>query len=82
MQAMGKLQDMVAAYIVKAGGHGGEKLALAADVSLSTVFKAMKGDHPPKPRNVYRLALACGCSEEEALALAKERSSLRPKRTA
>ena len=42
-------------------------LAKLANVSEPLVVK-VKGGHIPKPRNAYRIALACDCSEQEARA--------------
>lgn len=76
-----KLMNKVTETITKMGDMGKEKLAVKAGVSPSTVRSVANG-HVPLPKNAYRLALACGCTDEEALELAKECSSDRAKDTA
>lgn len=69
-----RLKQMVEDSIIRLGKKGRQKLALRADLSLSTLVDIVKHGHVPLPANVYKLALACGLAEEEALALAREAS--------
>lgn len=45
-----------------------------------TILKVAQGIRIPRRRNAFKLALACGSSEAEALALARECLPLRAKR--
>lgn len=70
-----KLRDKVETFLVKTGKSAKEILAIKAGVSPSTIAK-IKNGRVPLPSNAYRLAVACGCGEEEALEIARECSSL------
>lgn len=75
-----RLLELVDGFIIRAGRNGVESLAMKAGVSASMIREVREG-HVPLPQNIYRLALACGCSDEEALAMAK-RPSKKAKETA
>lgn len=77
-----RLRQLVSAELDRLGDHAKEKLALAANVSSSTVENARTGRNFVSSENVYRLALACGATDDEATALMKQRIALGPKRTA
>jgi transcriptional regulator with XRE-family HTH domain len=64
------LRELVANAVTKNGKMGKEKLALKAGLSPSLVANVLNG-HAPLPKNAYQLALACGCTDEEALELSK-----------
>lgn len=51
---------------------GMEVLAKESALSPGAIHNIASGRHVPRRRNAYRLALACGCSEDEALRLAYE----------
>lgn len=78
---------MVEGYLANAGTNGRVKLAAKADVSLSTVDNVLgkRASARPmflKPRTTYKLALACGCTEEEAMAIVTGLSSEAAKESA
>lgn len=70
-----RLKDMIETYLIHAGTNGAWKLSTAANVSMRTVYLVKNNRHVPKPDVAYKLAKACGATEEEALALAKGCSS-------
>jgi hypothetical protein len=67
--------------VIRVGKSGAMKVAFKADCSPRMVYNVIEG-HIPGQVTAYRLALACGCSEEDALKIAKECSSERAKETA
>lgn len=71
------LKDRVEETLIKAGTR--ETLADEAGVALETIRRVLKGQFP-RPKTAYKLAKACGCSDEEALAIAKQRPSGRAKK--
>jgi transcriptional regulator with XRE-family HTH domain len=80
-----RLRKKIQEYLIRTDGNAKMKLCAAADISQSTLDNALgkrKKSKPPTADTVYRLALACGCSEEEALALASECTSMRVRETA
>lgn len=77
-----RLKQLVSAELDRLGEHAKEKLALAASVSSSTVENARTGRKLVSSDYVYRLALACGATDDEATSLMKQRAAIRPKRTA
>lgn len=72
---------MIQKYLIKAGRNGMAQLSIDSGLSISTLRKTLSG-HIPLGDNTYRLALACGCTEEEALNLAKECPSKTARETA
>lgn len=67
--------------VVKEGEAGKSRLSVAADRGVRMIERYMSGTSIPTRSTSYRLALACGCSEEDALKIAEEGSS-ESKRTA
>ncbi len=51
---------------------GRSKLALAIGRGERMVDRFRKRESTPTPEQAYRLALACGCSREDALAIKQE----------
>lgn len=71
---MSKIAEKVSEYLIKFDGGQVEALdALAgkASVHRDTLRRWIR-DGFPNAQGRYKLALACGCSEEEALEIAKE----------
>lgn len=76
-----RLRDALARVRVKKGRPGLRELARSLDVTLKTIERwEEKG--VPDEHKAYQLALACGCSEEEALAIGMECSSVKVEETA
>jgi transcriptional regulator with XRE-family HTH domain len=69
-----RLVGMMRQLIVKEGSAGKSKLALAARRGERMIDRYMKGQAFPSSDTAFRLALACGATESEALALAGEAS--------
>lgn len=65
------LRDLVTEALIKTGKTA---LAAKAGLSIETIRKVLDG-HVPSPKTAYMLCKACDCSEEVAMALAKEISS-------
>jgi hypothetical protein len=66
--------EVVQQYLVKEKA-GVTKLALAVEKKEMTVTRWIKSGRIPEAHDRYLIALKCGCSEEEALALAGEGTS-------
>lgn len=64
-----RLIKMVNDALIK---EGVEVLRERSKLSPNTIRLIADRRRSPRRRNAYKLALACGCSEEEALALARE----------
>ncbi len=62
--------------------NGMKELSEKSDLSPGAIHKIASGGRIPRRRSAYKLAVAAGCSEEEALALAYECSPEANKRTA
>lgn len=62
-------------YVTKEGQRGKTKLALAINRGERMVDRYLKGQSAPSSHIAYLLAVECGCSEKEALTLARELSS-------
>ena len=62
---------MIETYLIQAGKSGVTKLAMTANCSPRIVYQVKNDGHIPRAEIVYRLAKACGLSDEDALALAK-----------
>lgn len=74
----GRLRDVVGQYLVKAGRRARISLCETADVSrsaLDNIIGNRTKPYVPSAAVAYRLAKACGCSEEDALSIANECSS-------
>lgn len=69
-----RLVELIDKTLLKMGKNGLEKLAIQSGLSPSSVRNAKRTGHLSLG-NGYKLALACGCSDEEALSIAKECSS-------
>lgn len=82
MYFMERLIRLMNAKIEAERSPGKSKLALAIGRSDRMVDRFRKRESTPTPDQAYKLALACGCSAEEALAIKLECSSDRPRRTA
>lgn len=78
-----RLRELVSTTVIKTEEVGAvEALALRAKVSPSLVRKVMSNGYIPSAKKTYKLALACGCTEGEALALARGASKTREKKSA
>lgn len=67
-----RLKGLIGDYLLRTGKNARAKLAVASELSVSTVTAIMRDDHVPQPYNIVKLALACGLNEQEALRLARE----------
>lgn len=76
-----RLLELVQELVVK-DEAGMAKLAVAVGKHQGTVQRWINSGRIPDRHDRYLVALACGCSEEEALELAKECSSERARETA
>jgi transcriptional regulator with XRE-family HTH domain len=76
-----RLQDLAIEWTRKAGKSGDAKLAARADISPSTVRNVKHGKIPGSDI-AYKIALACGCSVEDALAIAGECTQYRARESA
>lgn len=65
-----RLIEVMKEFLVKEGQIGKAKLALAVGRGDRMVDRYLKGQSIPSRNQAYRLALACGCNERDALALA------------
>jgi hypothetical protein len=52
--------------------EGASELSRRSKLSPNAIREIAAGVRCPRRRSAYRLALACGCNEQEALALARE----------
>lgn len=66
-----RLRNLIQTQLVKKGPALKVELCQAIDRSEQTLNRWLK-DGVPNAHEAYKLALACGCSEEEALKIAKE----------
>ena len=67
-----RLMEKMNRMILVEGAKGKAKLALAAGKSERMIDRYRQGKSKPSSDVVVQLALACGCTEQEALALASE----------
>lgn len=77
-----RLQDRVENFIIKTGKNARTMLADAADVSPGTIDNVRgkrSGNHTPSAPMLYRIALAVGFTEDEALQIAREREPIKAK---
>jgi hypothetical protein len=66
-----RIRDIVEQHITKHGRVGKAQLCDAVEKSEKTLDRWMS-QGIPKAHDAYKLALACGCSEKDALRLARE----------
>jgi transcriptional regulator with XRE-family HTH domain len=66
-----QLRERLTTYLIKHGPEGKRALANGADCSLRTIDRWMSGETVPNEHDRFNLAVACGCSEDEALELAR-----------
>lgn len=76
-----KLREVVDQFLMKEGPAGKAVLAAAASKHPGTIDRWIKNGCPTA-HDAYTIALACGCSEQQARTLANEECALRPVRTA
>lgn len=76
-----ELRDLINNVLVKEGESGKARLSMAAKRGTRMIERYASGESNPDRNTSYELALACGRSDEDALRIAKEGSSL-SKRTA
>lgn len=67
-----RLMSVVNDALIKSGMRA---LQSAAGMTEATIRRVANGRAKPRRRSAYKLALACGCNEEDALALARECTS-------
>lgn len=66
-----RLQKVLTDYLIKTGNRGKAQLCKAVKKSPVTVDRWLR-DGLPTAHDAYLVALACGCTQGEALALAKD----------
>ncbi len=66
-----KLRDVLKTALIKKGKNAKARIAIDAGVSISTLTDVEKNGHVPKPATSYAIALACDCSEQEALSISQ-----------
>jgi transcriptional regulator with XRE-family HTH domain len=76
-----RLQRAVSEKLASLGAQAKEKLALEAGVSVSTIRNVEAGQ-APRRGTAYKLAVACGLAEKEALKIATRCASERARETA
>lgn len=64
-----RLRDKLKLFVIKQGPKAKEALSQAAGKSPRMIDRYLNGEAEPSQHTSYKLALACECSEEEALAL-------------
>ena len=76
------LADLINTVLLKEGRGGIARLAHIAGKGERMIDRYRLGHSVPYSETAYKLAMACGLNEEEALALARECSPVRAKETA
>ena len=66
-----RLQDLISNALIERGPAAKVEMCAAIERSEQTLNRWMR-EGIPSAHEAYRLALACGCTKEEALKLAKE----------
>ncbi len=66
-----RLGNIVQQFLVREGAGGKAQLCLAVKKSEQTLVRWIKSGVPTQ-HDAYRIALACGCSDEEALSISQE----------
>jgi plasmid maintenance system antidote protein VapI len=64
------------------GVMGVARMAASINRGPKTIDRYIKGESAPSEQNAYKLALACGFTQEDALKIAKECTSIRARETA
>lgn len=64
-----RLRDKLKLFVIKKGPSAKAELSLAANKSPRMIDRYLNGTADPSQHTGYKLALACGCSDEEALVL-------------
>ena len=67
-----RLVEMINSVILKEGKKGKLRLAMTIDRGEQMIDRYIAKEASPSQNNAYKLALACGCSEREALKIADE----------
>lgn len=73
-----KLIRLIEGYVARNGKNARTLLSAKAQISPTTLGKILNG-HLPLMDVTYRIAIACGCGDEDALKLARESSYERAK---
>lgn len=73
---MTRLEKVLSKYLTVNGTKGKGALVQATGKSDRQIDRYAKGQSTPPSSVAYTLALACGCSAEEALKIASECTSL------
>lgn len=77
-----RLWELLDTFLTKNGPTGRRKLALAADRGEQMIERYRKRQAVPPSDVAFKIALACGLGEDEALAIARECPSEDVKETA
>ena len=67
-----KLVKAMKDVVLREGQTGKGRLADTIGRKIRIIEHYIEGSHTPNPSNAYKLAVACGLGEEEALAVARE----------
>ena len=76
-----RLQNVLSRHLLKTGEEGLAELSRTFDRSSKTIERWAR-EGVSNPRKAYKLALACGCTEEDALRMAEECTQERARETA
>ena len=74
---MSRLLQKMNDYVTVNGMSGKARLCEATNRNMRSVERWLTGDFNPSTQTKYQLALACGCTKKEALALASEEPEAR-----
>lgn len=78
-----RLKDKLTQYLIINGkAKGKAQLSLAIGKSVRMLDRYLSGDSVPSPEIAYNLALAAGCTKDDALEIATECLAGRAKETA
>lgn len=64
-----RLRQKINQFLVKKGPIGKSELSVACGKSVRMVERYVEGKAKPSQHTGYKIALACGCNEREALEL-------------
>lgn len=67
-----RLIQLLNDVVLREGARGKARLSMAAGRGEKMIDRYRNGESVPPADVVHSLALACGCSDREALALARE----------
>jgi hypothetical protein len=67
-----RLVELMKGLIAKEGSAGRARLSLAAERRERMIERYMSGASAPSQSIAYKLALACGCTEDDSTAIAAE----------